>query len=409
MIHRIYLQDLRIEKHLKKQRSLLVFEQGLKAEATRKSYKDQLDRFLAFCKIQDCDSLITMPKERIEDLVEDYLIHLKNTVHPNSVPTMMCGVKHFFVMNRIQLFWEVIQKMYPEKIKSSGGKSWSTEHIRKMLEFTTSKRNKAIIHFLASTGSRIGVFNYPLQMKHLKDMDNGCKAVLLYAEEKEEYWSFLTPEASKALQDYFDKRIKDNEKFYPETPIFRAKYRLGIEKSKPIRRNAVISMIYRIIKNTGLERTRINRNFDIQMDHGFRKRFNSILKLNNQVNSNIAEKIMGHSVTIQLDNAYLPTHDQRVFEKCFEEFKKAVPELTVDNSERLSIKNKMLEKEKSKLEIRNAKVIELAQWLDQNPNAVESLEYYGKLIKEKFGPFFENVSDETEYDKTLEHHSEITI
>ena len=69
-----------------------------------------------------------------------------------------------------------------------------------------------------------------------------------------------------------------------------------------------------------------------QTDHAFRKRFNLILKLNNSINYNIAEKLMGHSVNIPLDNSYLPISDPRVKEKMFTEFKKAIPELIVDGT-----------------------------------------------------------------------------
>ena len=37
-------------------------------------------------------------------------------------------------------------------------------------------------------------------------------------------------------------------------------------------------------------------------------------------------------------------------------FKKAIPELTVDDNEKLRIKNQKLEKEKSELEIKNQKI-----------------------------------------------------
>jgi len=37
--------------------------------------------------------------------------------------------------------------------------AWTDEHIRKMIEFSNSARNKALIHFMASTGARIGIPN----------------------------------------------------------------------------------------------------------------------------------------------------------------------------------------------------------------------------------------------------------
>ena len=69
---------------MKNQRSLLLFEQSVKSIATLVNYKDHLKRFLKFVKIQDCDSLIKMPKEQTQELVEDYVMYLKRTVNPVS-------------------------------------------------------------------------------------------------------------------------------------------------------------------------------------------------------------------------------------------------------------------------------------------------------------------------------------
>jgi len=328
------------------QRSMLRFEQSIKSKHTLKNYSDQLERFLIFTKLKDYDSLVSMPKDDLQMLVEEYVVYLKKTVSPNSVQTMMTGIKHFLIMNRISLFWELIQKMYPEKVKTSGFRSWDTKQIREMLDATTSKRSKAIIHFLASTGSRIGVFDYDFTMKHLKNLEDGCKAVLIYAGETDEYWSFLTPEASNALESYFEERTSDGEMFSSDSPIFRIHYSLGIEKAKPIKKNSVASIIWRIINKAKIKRVRINRNFDIQMDHGFRKRFNTIMKLDSEVNSNIAERILGHSVTHKLDNTYFTPS----LENLFAEFKKAIPELTISEALRLEEQNKLKDEKIKKLE-----------------------------------------------------------
>jgi len=181
-------------------------------------------------------------------------------------------------------------------------------------------------------------------------MGDGCRGVLIYAGEPDEYWSFLTPEASQYLQDYFDQRTQDNEKFYPDTPIFRNEYRLGIQKAKQIKRNTAIAVMWRLIKTAKIQRNRVNNNYDIQLDHGFRKRFNIILKLENDVNSNIAEKLIGHSVSIPLDGTYLPVNDDRVIQKCFTEFKKAIPQLTVNDSARKQAELDKVNQEKSVLE-----------------------------------------------------------
>lgn len=327
-----------------KPRSLLLFEQTIKSESTKKNYSEQLRRFLEFNKIKDYDTLVKLPPDKLQEMVEDYIIHLKNKVNPNSVPVLISGVKHFFIINRIPIHWEVIRRMIPAKEKSAGSIPWNTAQIKKILDVSNSKRNSALIHFLSSTGARIGVLDHQLQFKHLSDMGDGCKGILLYADSTEEYWSFLTPEATKSLQEYFEERKQDGEKLHPETPIFRQKYRLGIEKPKVLKSAGGRIILYRIIQKARIKRTKVNRNYDIQMDHGFRKRFNTVLKINNEVNSNIAEKLMGHKNG--LDGVYLkPTKEQ-----CFKEFRKAIPELSIDESVRLEEKIKHRDEQIEKLE-----------------------------------------------------------
>ncbi len=91
----------------------------------------------------------------------------------------------------------------------------------------------------------------------------------------------------------------------------------------------------------------------------FRKRFNTILKIDNEINSNIVEKLMAHKKG--LDGTYLtPT-----MEECYVEFVKAIPELTIDPTERQKAKIQMLEQEKSEMEQKNEDLLEYKRKIDE--------------------------------------------
>ena len=60
-------------------RSLLRFESTIKSEVTKKNYKQNLDLFMKYIGVKDYDSILSIPKEKIQDLVEEYISHLKNT------------------------------------------------------------------------------------------------------------------------------------------------------------------------------------------------------------------------------------------------------------------------------------------------------------------------------------------
>jgi len=88
------------------------------------------------------------------------------------------------------------------------------------------------------------------------------------------------------------------------------------------------------------------------------------LKINSDVNSNIAEKLMAHQNG--LDGVYLtPTR-----EECFAEFVKAIPKLTVGKAEKLSLKLAESEAEKDnkikKLESEMKEVYKLLERISAN-------------------------------------------
>jgi integrase len=81
--------------------------------------------------------------------------------------------------------------MTPEKVKKAGYSAYQTGDIQKMLGFCgRSKRNRALIHFLASTGCRVGAI-HDLRLKHVTQEDDS-KSVLFYEGSNEEYYGFLT-------------------------------------------------------------------------------------------------------------------------------------------------------------------------------------------------------------------------
>ena len=103
--------------------------------------------------------------------------------------------------------------------------------------------------------------------------------------------------------------------------------------------DSVSRALSKLYKKAGIIREKKGNRFDLAVTYGFRKRFNTILKLNNDVNSNIAEKLMAHKHG--LDGVYL----QPTREECFTEFLKAIPFLTIHDDERMRLENEKLKQE----------------------------------------------------------------
>jgi len=339
------------------QRSLLVFQSSLKSEVTIKQYTWYLNKFIDFYKLKNFDSICKIEPQKLQIMIEDYIMDLRKHYSPNSIPMFFYPLQSFFEANEVDLKWKKIKKLFPQKIKLSGDEAYSDEDVKKMLDYAITIRNKALIHFLASSGVRIGAMP-DLKLKHLGDMPLGCKSILVYEDSVEEYTTFLTPEASKILDEYLQVRKNDREYISPESPVFRIKYRMGIEKSKPMSDKSIQGVIWRCVVQSHVERTKKGVRYSKQQDHAFRKRFKTTLQLNSDVNPSIIEKLMGHKRG--LDGVYFkPTTEQ-----LFEEFRKGIVDLTLDKTEKLELENEKKQKKIDELESSKVKIAELESRMD---------------------------------------------
>jgi len=261
---------------------------------------------------------------------------LNKTHKRKGVSTILAAVELFFTMNRKMWHKKLVRKrIKKDENNLRGGKLPATdEDVQSLLDVTKHVREKAIIHFLSSTGARPASIVDPiLRMKHLVKMPHGCYAIRIYDGVDEGYWSFLTPESGKALDKYFIwRKNQRKEEFTDETPIF-ANFSKNAQ-NKHLSLSSLNHIIDKIIHRSGIVRIKDGAMYDKARTKMFRKRFNGKLKMEYEVNSNVAEKLMAHKRG--LDGVYLqPTRDE-----CFKEFEKAIPVLTVDPSERQKIEIK---------------------------------------------------------------------
>src|SRR5574337_141197 len=140
---------------MRKQRSLLVFEQSIQSPNTLKLYMQNFGKFMKYYSIKDYDSLLAIPDGKLQVMLEDYLFFLKKQLSPNTVPVAMAPIELFFTVNDRNPNFKKLHKMYPAPVKKTGNKAWTTKDIQNMLKSTTKKRTRAIILYLSSTGARI--------------------------------------------------------------------------------------------------------------------------------------------------------------------------------------------------------------------------------------------------------------
>ncbi len=358
------------------------------ADATKVTYNNYFKALYRWAATEkDCkwhnlssqEEFLRLADDELQLMLERFLDYQKvrvknNEISPNSVPKFYKPYKLLLDSNYREhaVKWKPISIKYPKMEKRSGFKPWKTTQVEEMVGKCNKYKKEAAIMFQASTGSRVGVHDHPLLMKHMtkmevEELDYHCYAILIYAEGEEtveekdqrilnddldendySFFVFLIPEAARALDKYHkERKEKFGEVFTPDTPIFGAMDKHRFAKNEEFYQmsgNAFRKMIQAVLNNTSIKRIKKRNRFDIMIDHGFRKRFNTILKIEKDVNSNIAEKLMQHKKG--LDGTYLtPTR-----EECFTEFAKAISQLTIDSRERLRIENLQKDAEISELQ-----------------------------------------------------------
>lgn len=322
-----------------------IFEESIKSEETKKTYLRILKKFKKFVGVENTEDLLNADRKMIQEKVEDFVISMKGVINPNSFPTQLASIFLFYDLSDIVLNKTRIRKLYPAKIKKMGQEAYSRGDIRFMLENTNKRRSKAIILIFTSTGIRVGGL-CDLQIKDLLDSPReDCKCLRIYADEKEEYFTFLTPESTKALEDYLQERIDSGEKLTPNKPLISQfeNYGHGKTNSLKMTRIAVTNVFTTIFRHKKEGRVKDKGgNFSIPTLHGTRKYFNKTMKMREGCNLSVCEKLMGHSTTIKLDDSYLPV----TREELFKEFEKAIPYLTIGEEERQLLRIAELEKER---------------------------------------------------------------
>lgn len=335
-----------------KPRSQLLFESACTANATLSTYTALLNQFLRWTH-KDYDSILLLPDDQLNILLEDYLMFMKKRYPRSTVKTHLAAINKFLVINDRQVNNKKLAMFLPEESKPGGERAITTEEIQTMLSHAGTKRAKAIIHLFAATGSRPEAL-CELKLKYVGQMSDDCKSLILYADSTHELTIFLHQEATKAVDEYFEERRQRGEYLRGESYVIgRETFIVNEKKPRPVMINSLESSLAHAMRRAKIKRVKIGNRFDIAVCGGFRKRFDTIMKINPNISYAIAEKMMDHKIRME-GHYFKPTKDE-----LFEEYKKAIPELIIDDSERLRLKNEQQSKTITKLEEKTARIDDL--------------------------------------------------
>jgi integrase len=238
-------------------------------------------------------------------------------------------------MNDVEINVKRAKKMYPTQKKKAGGKPYSTEQLQeilKCLNSTFSLPMKSTVLIMASSGCRVGFAEY-LKVKHIGEFEkNGCKSILVYGGDKEEYHSFINSETVKVIDEWIKYRKSNGEIITGESWVIpQAK-----DHTKPMYERGIHGSIYEKIKHIDRgEKIGVGSGarYETSITHGIRKRWNTIAKNTDGVNSNKVEKMYGHSTTHALDDTYYKPE----LSDLFKEYEKFSDRLVVSKEDRLEL------------------------------------------------------------------------
>ena len=166
-------------------------------------------------------------------------------------------------MNDIQIPWKRITRGLPKGRKHANDRSPTIEEITRIVEYP-DRRIKAIVCTMSSSGIRLGAWDY-LRWKDIHPIErNGeivAAKIIIYAEDEDEYFSFITPEAYHELKKWMNYRIESGEVIDGNSWILRhvwntkQGFKRGIiDSPKKLKSSGVKRLIEDAIWNQGLRK-----------------------------------------------------------------------------------------------------------------------------------------------------------
>lgn len=280
------------------------------------------------------------------------------------------AIKLFCEMSDIPISWKRITRGLPKVRRFADDRAPTIEEIRKIVEYP-DRRIKAIVYTMASSGIRLGAWDY-LHWKDIQPIQKNGQTisakVTVYAGTEEEYFSFITPEAYHELEKWISYRKAVGEEIDKNSWAMRhlwntkVGYHHGIA-TEPIKlkSSGIKTLIERSLKTQGIRKKSDlkKKRYEFQTDHGFRKWFKTRCELAGMRSINI-EKIMGHSIGIS-DSYYRATETELL-----EDYLKAIDFLTIKEENTLKRQVENLQIEKSRIEALEISIKKLEEKFHNN-------------------------------------------
>lgn len=324
------------------------FIDSIASKFTKSGYVNTLKNFMLFLKTDKYSDLTTMSQDRIFDSIKSYILHMKSTgLRSRTILIKLYALKCFYDMNDVEdIKWKKLKRFRGEDSDINEDRGYQHEEIQQILN-VSDLRTKAVVLLLASSGIRVGA------LSTLKVGSIGSNlSITVYAKSQQKYTTFITPECNTAIQNYLNFRVRCGEKITPESPLFRTEFNIDFpeaarKKVDALSRAGHHGHLYLTLIKSGLrEIDRVNPHArrPVMLAHGFRKFFRTQLVLS-KVDSELRELLLGHSLK-NLEHIYTRLTEAEIYQ----EYMKAVDNLTINPENRLRRKVEKLEVEKTQFD-----------------------------------------------------------
>jgi hypothetical protein len=352
---------------------LSVFLYALRAPETRRQYPRRAKVFFDFLKLEgplegqarDFLSKAKQDPQWAQSSLMQFIVFQKERARAgeisySTISNYYKATKLFVEMNTDSpiINWKKIARGLPTGRKAANDRAPTLEELRKLSEYP-DRRIKTIVYVMASSGIRIGAWDY-LKWKNITPINDSktgepvAAKLVVYAGEPDEYYCFVTPEAYNSVNQWMMYREVHGEKITGDSWIMRdlwqtttmnygAKFGLATCPKK-MKSSGIKSLLERAIKAQGLWKplSEGSTRREWKGAHGCRKYYKSHAE---QVMKPInVELTMGHDIGISA-SYYKPTEKEVLEDYC-----KAVELLSINN-ERQTLQKQVFElTEKSKEE-----------------------------------------------------------
>ncbi len=355
---------------------------AMNSPVTRERYSTRLRSFFVHIGIEGttmeerCRKFVQKVKESEENgnskwayaSVVKFLQHQKDRydkkeIAGSTVRGYYKAVKLFAEVNDILLPWSKIKRGLPRGRHYADDRIPTLDEIRKLVEYP-DRRMKAIIFTMASSGIRLGAWDY-LKWGHIKPIIRNEQTVAaritVYAGENDQYYSYITPEALKALQEWMEYRRQSGEQITPDSWVMRDLWDTGFPSGggfatapKKLKASGVKRLMERALWAQGIRKKLPTgkRRHEFSANHSFRKYFHTMCH-SSAIKPAVAELLLGHS--LGLGDSYLRFTEEEILQ----EYIKTIDNLTINDENRLKLQVQVLaNKTKNTEQIINIKIAE---------------------------------------------------